>query len=332
MECITQACLAAWFQSFPMKKSHKKVSLAVEIGGIKIKNPVMAASGTFGYGEEYKEYTPINLLGALITKGISLKPRSGNPPPRLAETTGGMLNAIGLQNIGVKELIEKKIPLLKRHGTPLIVNIFGTTLKEYGEVARSLEGVSGIAGLELNISCPNLKRGGISFGTDPREVFKVVDRVRKSSTLPLMVKLSPNVTDITKIAQSAEEAGAHALSLINTLTGMAVDVETRTPKLGNITGGLSGPAIKPVALRMVWEVYQKVKIPIVGIGGIFNARDALEFIIVGASAVQIGTAHFVKPGVIIEVITGLENYLRDHQINTIRDLVGTLKPSALTVL
>jgi len=292
----------------------------------------MAASGTFGYGEEYNDYLPINRLGALITKGISFKPHSGNPPPRLVETTGGMLNAIGLQNIGVRALIEEKIPYLKKFGIPIIVNIFGTTPREYGEVAKSLEGISGIAGIEVNISCPNLKRGGISFGTDPREVFKVVSKVRKSSSYPIMVKLSPNVTDIRVIARGAEEAGANAISLINTLTGMAVDVEKRTPKLGNITGGLSGPAIKPIALRMVWEVYNEVNIPIVGVGGIFNAQDALEFIIVGASAVQIGTAHFINPRVSLEVITGLENYLKDHHIKTIQELVGSLEFSNVEII
>jgi len=310
----------------------KRVNLSVDLGGIKIKNPIMAASGTFGYGEEYKDYFPINRLGALITKGISLKPHSGNPPPRLVETTGGMLNAIGLQNIGVKALIEEKIPKLKKFGLPIIVNIFGTTLKEYGEVAKSLEGISAIAGIEINISCPNLKKGGISFGTDPREVFKVVSKVKKLSSHPIMVKLSPNVTDITVIARSAEEAGANAISLINTLMGMAIDVETRTPQLGNTTGGLSGPAIKPIALRMVWEVYNKVNIPVVGVGGIFNAKDALEFIIVGASAVQIGTAHFINPGVSLEVIVGLEKYLKDHHISTIQDLVGSLESSTFKML
>lgn len=310
----------------------KKVNLSVDIAGIKMKNPIMAASGTFGYGEEYEDYIPINRLGALITKGISLKPHAGNPPPRLAETIGGMLNAIGLQNIGVEALIEEKISHLRKFDTPIIVNIFGTTLKEYGEVARSLEGISGIAGMEVNISCPNLKRGGISFGTDPREVFKVVSEVRKSSSRPIIVKLSPNVTDITAIAVSAEEAGANALSLINTLTGMAVDVETRTPKLGNITGGLSGPAIKPIALRMVWEVYNKVHIPVIGMGGIFNTQDALEFIIVGASAIQIGTAHFVNPRVAMEVIAGLEKYLKNHHISTISNLVGSLEPSNIKMI
>jgi dihydroorotate dehydrogenase (NAD+) catalytic subunit len=315
-----------------VKKLRNKVNLSVEIAGIKMKNPIMAASGTFGYGEEYRDYIPINRLGALITKGISLKPQAGNPPPRLVETIGGMLNAIGLQNIGVNALIEEKVSRLKKFGTPIIINIFGTTLKEYEEVARRLEGIRGIAGLEVNISCPNLKSGGISFGTDPREVFKVVSKVRKSSSRPIMVKLSPNVTDITVIARSAEEAGADAISLINTLTGMAVDVETRAPKLGNITGGLSGPAIKPIALRMVWEVYNKVNIPIIGMGGIINAQDALEFIIVGASAVQIGTAHFLNPSVDLEVIAGLEKYLKDHCISSIRNLVGSLESSTVKVV
>lgn len=311
---------------------NKKVNLSVEIDKIKMRNPIMAASGTFGYGEEYRNYTPINRLGALITKGISLNPRLGNPPPRLAETTGGMLNAIGLENIGVDALIEEKAPRFKKFGSPVIVNIFGATLKEYEEVAKRLNKVEEVAGLEINISCPNIKRGGISFGTDPKEVFSVVSRVRKSSSLPILVKLSPNVTDITEIARSAEEAGADALSLINTLTGMAVDVETRTPKLGNITGGLSGPAIKPVALRMVWEVYNTVKIPVVGMGGICSAKDALEFIIVGASAVQIGTAQFINPKVTMEVIAGLKKYLRDHKINTIISLVGSLESSAIKMI
>lgn len=292
----------------------------------------MAASGTVGYGEEYEEHVSINRLGALITKGISLKPRAGNPPPRLVETTGGMLNAIGLQNIGVKALIREKIPNLRKFGIPIIINIVGSTLREYGEVARILEDIDVIKGLEVNISCPNIKRGGISFGTDPKQVFHVVSKIRKSSSLPIMVKLSPNVTDITTIARSAEEAGANLLSLINTLTGMAVDVDNRTPKLGNITGGLSGPAIKPIALRMVWEVYNNVTIPIVGIGGIVSADDALEFIIVGASAIQIGTAHFINPRVAMDVIDGLGNYLRDNHMGAIQDLVGSLGRPTFSIL
>ena len=312
-----------------MKKARKKkISLAVDLGGLGLKTPVLVASGTFGYGEEYRNLMSYSHLGAIITKGISLRSQPGNPPPRLAETTCGMLNAIGLQNIGVKALVEEKMPHLKKYGIPIIANIYGTSLKDYGEVAKRLDGVSGIAALEINISCPNIKKGGISFGTDPREVFKVVRKVKESSSLPIMVKLSPNVTDITVIARSAEEAGADSLSLINTLIGMAVNVETRAPLLGNITGGLSGPAIKPVALRMVWEVYKTVNIPVVGIGGICTARDALEFFITGASAVQIGTAQFVNPTVTSEVVTGLENYLKDHSLSSIKEIVGTLEVPA----
>ena len=308
------------------------VDLSVTIGRIKMKNPVMVASGTFGYGEEYEKYIPLNRLGALITKGISLTPRSGNPPPRVVETTAGMLNAIGLQNIGVEALIEQKMSRLKRFGIPIIVNIFGTTVREYGEVARRLDEVSAVSGLEINISCPNIKKGGMSFGTSPHQTFKVVDEVRKVFPRTLMVKLSPNVTDITTIALSAEEAGADALSLINTLTGMAVDLETKTPALANITGGLSGPAIKPVALRMVWQVCQAVKIPVVGVGGICTAQDALEFMMVGASAVQIGTAHFVNPKVSLEVVSGVEKYLKEHQLRSIRTIVGSLETAKVALL
>ena len=309
-----------------MKKVRKKkISLAVDIGGLRIKTPVLAASGTFGYGEEYRDFMSFKHLGGIITKGISLKPQPGNPPPRLVETTCGMLNAIGLQNIGVKALVEEKIPRLKKRGIPIIVNIYGSTLKDYGEVAKRLDGVSGIAALEVNISCPNIRKGGIAFGTDPREVFKVVSAVKKSSSLPIMVKLSPNVTDVTAIARSAEEAGADSLSLINTLIGMAVNITTRTPLLGNITGGLSGPAIKPIALRMVWEVCNTVNIPVVGIGGICTAEDALEFFIAGASAVQIGTAQFVNPSVTSEVVSGLEKHLEDHSLSAITEIVGTLE-------
>jgi dihydroorotate dehydrogenase (NAD+) catalytic subunit len=308
------------------------VDLSVTIGRIKMKNPVMVASGTFGYGEEYEKYIPLNRLGALITKGISLTPRSGNPPPRVVETTAGMLNAIGLQNIGVEALIEEKMSRLTRFGIPIIVNIFGTTVREYGEVARRLDEASAVSGLEINISCPNIKKGGMSFGTSPHQTFKVVDEVRKVFPRTLMVKLSPNVTDITTIALSAEEAGADALSLINTLTGMAVDLETKTPALANITGGLSGPAIKPVALRMVWQVCQAVKIPVVGVGGICTAQDALEFMMVGASAVQIGTAHFVNPKVSLEVVSGVEKYLKEHQLRSIRTIVGSLETAKVALL
>ena len=311
-----------------MMKNVKKVSLAVNLGGISMQNPVIAASGAFGYGEEYAAYAPLTRLGAFITKGISLKPQAGNPPPRIVETPGGMLNAIGLENVGVKALLKEKIPRLKKLKVPVIVNIFGTTRHAYGEVARSLDGCSGIAGLEVNISCPNIKKGGISFGTDPREVFRVVSTVRKAYSGPLMVKLSPNVADITAIARSAEDAGADILSLINTLIGMAIDIDTRRPRLGNITGGLSGPAIKPVAVRMVWEVCRSVSIPVVGIGGIFSGRDALEFIIAGASAVQIGTAQFVNPGIAGEVAGGIADYLRAQGMSNLKELVGSLKISS----
>ena len=311
----------------PMKKKIKKVSLAVNLGGIRLRNPVIAASGTFGYGEEYAPHAPLSRLGAFITKGISLKPQAGNPPPRIVETPGGMLNAIGLENVGVEALLTDKLPRLRKLGVPVIVNIFGTTREAYGEVARHLDGRSGIAGLEVNISCPNIKKGGISFGTDPREAFRVVSAVRKAYAGPLMVKLSPNVTDIAAIARSAEDAGADMLSLINTLLGMAIDIDTRRPRLANITGGLSGPAIKPVALRMVREVYHAVSIPVVGVGGICCSRDALEFIIAGASAVQIGTAQFVNPGIAGEVVSGIADYLRAQGMSQLKALVGSLQTS-----
>jgi dihydroorotate dehydrogenase (NAD+) catalytic subunit len=310
-----------------MTQKVNKVSLALNLGGIEMQNPVMAASGTFGYGEEYAPYAPLSLLGAFITKGISLKPQAGNPPPRIVETPGGMLNAIGLENVGVEALLNDKIPRLRKLRVPVIVNIFGTTRDAYGEVARRLNGCSGIAGLEVNISCPNIKKGGISFGTDPREAFRVVSAVRKAYAGPVMVKLSPNVTDIAAIARSAEDAGADMLSLINTLIGMEIDIDTRRPRLGNITGGLSGPAIKPVALRMVREVYRSVSIPVVGIGGICSGRDALEFIIAGASAVQIGTAQFVNPGVSAEVVRDIEQYLRAQGMTNLKELVGSLQTS-----
>jgi dihydroorotate dehydrogenase (NAD+) catalytic subunit len=311
-----------------MKKNVKKVSLAVNLGGIRMCNPVIAASGTFGYGEEYAAHAPLSQLGAFITKGISLQPQAGNPPPRIVETPGGMLNAIGLENVGVEALLNDKIPRLRKLGVPVMVNIFGTTREAYAKVARRLDGRSGIAGLEVNISCPNIKKGGISFGTDPREAFRVVSAVRKAYAGPLMVKLSPNVTDIAAIARSAEDAGADMISLINTLLGMAIDIDSRRPRLGNITGGLSGPAIKPVAVRMVWEVYRVVSIPVVGVGGICCSRDALEFIIAGASAVQIGTAQFINPGIAGEVVGGIADYLRARGMASLQELVGSLQTSS----
>lgn len=306
----------------------KKPRLEVEVGGIRMKNPVMTASGTFGYGEEFSPFIDLDKLGAIVLKGISLKPKRGNPPPRIIETPSGILNAIGLQNVGVEVLINKKLPYLQKFTTPVIINISGDTIEEYVELARKLDNISqekGIAGLEINISCPNVQKGGIVWGTEAQLTYKVVNNIRKVTTLPLIVKLSPNVTDIKVIAVAAEEAGADVLSLINTLVGMAVDVSLRRPKLANISGGLSGPAVKPVALWMVWQVFQTVNIPIIGMGGIMKAQDALEFIIAGARAVSIGTANLVNPKAAIEIIEGIEEYLVENKIKDINELVGSLK-------
>ncbi|MFH1623806.1 MAG: dihydroorotate dehydrogenase [Pseudomonadota bacterium] len=301
------------------------VDLSVNIGGIQLKNPVITASGTFGYGEEYAPYVDLSKLGAIVVKGISLKPKPGNTPPRIVETTGGMLNAIGLENVGVERFVEEKLPYLTETTTPVIVNIFGASLEEYRELAKILDGTHGVSGLEVNISCPNVKEGGILFGTDPARAFEVVHLVRCSTRLPLIVKLSPNVTDITEIARTVQDGGADALSLINTVTGMAIDVDTRTPKLANITGGLSGPAIKPIALKMVWEVAKVVEIPVIGIGGITTANDALEFFIAGASAIQVGTANFINPKATMDILSGIEEYLMYHEISSIKSLIGTLR-------
>jgi len=305
-----------------------KPNLEVEIAGIKLKNPVMTASGTFGYGQEYTPFVDLNRLGTIILKGITLKPKIGNPPPRVIETPSGMLNAIGLQNVGVEILIKEKLPYLKNFNVPVIINISGDTIEEYVELVRRLGEISveiGVSGLEINISCPNVKNGGMVWGTDAKTTYKIVSSIRKVTTLPLIVKLTPNVTDIKIIAQAAEEAGADALSLINTLVGMAVDIDSCKPKLANISGGLSGPAVKPVALWLVWQVFQTVKIPIIGIGGIIKVEDALEFIIAGARAIEIGTANFVNPRVTIEIIEGIEKYLIENNIKDINDLVGSLK-------
>lgn len=300
------------------------MDLGVHIGKIKLKNPVMTASGTFGYGEEYAEFIDLNSLGAIVVKGLSLMPKEGNPPPRVAETPAGMLNAIGLQNIGIERFIKEKIPFLRQFDTPVIVNFFGDTIVEYAEAAGRLSNVAGIHGLEMNISCPNREAGWCIFGTDPNVTFEVVSAVRKSTDLTLIVKLSPNVTDIGLMARVAEEAGADAISLINTLTGMAIDIQSRKPKLANITGGLSGPAIKPVALRMVWEVYKTIKLPIIGMGGIMNYGDAIEFVLAGATAVAVGTANFIKPSATIDIIDGMERFLREEGLTDIKDLIGGL--------
>lgn len=305
-------------------------NLSVEIGRLRLRNPVMTASGTFGYGEEYAPYVNLSRLGAIVVKGLSLKPRMGNPPPRIVETPCGMLNAVGLQNVGVNAFIREKLPFLNQFDLPVIANIFGESVEEYGKVAEILSQASGVHGLEVNISCPNVKKGGIAFGANPDMAADVTRRVKASTDLPVIVKLTPNVTDIAEIAESVEAAGADAISLINTITGMSVDIERRVPHLRNITGGLSGPAIKPVALRMVWQVIQRVSVPVIGLGGIMTARDALEFLIVGARAVQVGTAHFIHPHAAIDILEGIEDYLEQHQFDDINQLIGTLKTGGET--
>lgn len=299
--------------------------MSIEIAGIRMRNPVMTASGTFGYGKEFSEYVNLEEIGAIITKGLSLKPRAGNPTPRIVETPGGMLNAIGLQNVGIDAFISDKIPYLRTVKTPVIVNLFGNSMEEYGELAARLDRIPEVAGVEVNISCPNVKHGGIVFGTDPNAAFEVVKLVRENTIKPLIVKLSPNVTDIVSMAKACVDAGADALSLINTLTGMAIDLQKRRPILANITGGLSGPAIKPVALRMVWQVAKAVNVPIIGIGGIMTATDALEFMLAGASAVQIGTANFLDPSAAQTIARDMEQYLSVQGITNVKSLIGALE-------
>lgn len=299
-------------------------NLAVEIAGIKMKNPVMTASGTCGYGEELTPYFDLNRLGALVVKTITLKPRPGAPPPRIAETPAGMLNAIGLQNMGIEAFLETKLPYLRQLDPPLIVNIAGESIEDYVELAKRLSDQEGIEGIELNISCPNVENG-MEFAQDPHLTSRLVSHVRKATSLPLIPKLSPNVTDVKVIAKAAAEAGADALSLINTLVGMAIDVKSRKPKLSNVTGGLSGPAIRPIAVRMVWEVAQVVPLPLIGMGGIMTAEDALEFLIAGATATAIGTASFLDPTAPMKVLEGIERYLREHGIADIRQLIGSLR-------
>ncbi len=299
--------------------------MKVSIGRLKLKNPVMTASGTFGYGEEYAKFVNLNDLGAIVVKGLSLVPKKGNPPPRIIETPAGMLNAIGLQNIGIDNFIKEKLPFLKKFDTTIIANFFGDTINEYVKAAERLSSVDGIHALEMNISCPNKQAGWSIFGTDPKVTFRVVNAVRKATDLTLIVKLSPNVTDISLMAKVAEDAGADAVSLINTLTGMVIDVKTKKPKLANITGGLSGPAVRPVAVRMVWECYNSVKIPIIGMGGIISAEDALEFMLAGASAVAIGTANFINPEAAPEILKGIKSYMSKYRITNIKKLIGGVK-------
>ena len=302
-----------------------KPDMRVNIGGMELQNPVLTASGTFGYAREFDHLIDLNRLGGIVVKGLSLRPTKGNPPPRIVETACGMINAIGLENVGIEGFITEKLPFLQDLFPPVIVNIYGQLEDDYRQLAARIDEVTAIDGIEVNISCPNVKAGGMAFGVDPRAAFSVIRAVRDQTSKPVIVKLSPNVTDITEIATAVEEAGADCLSLINTISAMAVDIETRRPKIANIVGGLSGPAIKPVALRMVWQVAQKSKIPIIGIGGIMAAQDALEFLIAGATAIQVGTANFVNPHATTDIIDGIEAFLVEKDIPSVKDIVGTLE-------
>ncbi len=298
--------------------------LEVEIGRLRLRNPVMTASGTFGYGEEYAGFVDLDRLGAVVVKGLSLTPREGNPPPRIVETPAGMLNAIGLQNIGIERFLKERLPFLRRFDTPLVVNFFGDTVDEYVRAAERLSGVDGIHALEMNISCPNKQAGWSIFGTDPDVTHRVVGSVRRVTDLTLIVKLSPNVTDIALMARAAADAGADAVSLINTITGMAIDIRTRRPKLANVTGGLSGPAVRPIGVRMVWEVSRAVAIPVIGMGGIVSAEDAIEYMLAGASAVAVGTASFLNPTAAIDVLEGIKEFMTDQGIEDVRSITGGL--------
>jgi dihydroorotate dehydrogenase (NAD+) catalytic subunit len=299
--------------------------LSVQLGTLRLRNPVIAASGCFGYGVEYQHAVDLSSLGGVAVKGLFLAEREGHPPPRIVETPAGMLNAIGLQGIGVHRFVAEKLPELRRLGATTIVNICGSTLDEYCEVARVLSDHEGVGALELNISCPNIKEGGIQFGCSLTGTYDVVSGVRKVTSLPLIPKLTPNVTDVASFARASEQAGADAISLVNTFLAMAIDVETRQPKLTNVMGGLSGPAIRPIAVRMVYECHQAVKLPILGMGGIATVEDALEFLIAGASAVQVGTANFTDPFIWAKIIGGIDAYLDRHRIARVSDLVGRVE-------
>ncbi len=301
------------------------VNLSVNIDKLKLKNPIMTASGTFGYGPEFDDFIRVDDLGGIVVKGTTGKHREGNPYPRMAETPMGMLNAVGLQNVGVDKFVSDIYPQIKNYDTNVLVNVSGSTVDEYLEVAEKINALDKIPGIELNISCPNVKEGGMAFGTSCPSAKTVVEEVRKVYQKTMIVKLSPNVTNIVEIAQAVAEAGADALSLINTLLGMAIDVEKQAPVLSTVTGGLSGPAVKPVALRMVWQVAQAVDVPIVGMGGIRNANDVVEFLLAGATAVEIGTANFVDPQVTAKCIEGLKEYMHRHSVQDVNDLIGALK-------
>ena len=301
----------------------KDISLEVSLGPLTLPNPVMVASGTFGYGVEYSGLVDIEKLGAIVVKGLSLEPRPGNPPPRLVETHGGLINAIGLENVGISNFINQKLPVVLKKNARVIANIFGNTVDEYAELARILDDTNGICAIEINISCPNVKAGGILFGTDPVQAFKVVSAVRKNTTLPIITKLTPNVTDISEIASASVEAGTDIISAINTVSAMAVDIYSRKPRLGNVFGGLSGPAIKPIALKKVWDVVSSVTVPVIGIGGITDYKDALEFLLVGARAVQIGTANFVNPKAPLEIIEGMRLFFESEGIRDVNQFIGS---------
>lgn len=301
------------------------VNLNVNIDKLKLKNPIMTASGTFGYGPEFDDFVRVDELGGIVVKGTTGKHREGNPYPRMAETPMGMLNAVGLQNVGVGKFVSDIYPQIKDYDTNVLVNVSGSTIDEYLDVAEKINALDKIPGIELNISCPNVKEGGMAFGTSCPSAKAVVEEVRKVYKKTLIVKLSPNVTDITEIAQVVTEAGADALSLINTLLGMAIDAEKQTPVLSTITGGLSGPAVKPIALRMVWQVSQAVDVPVIGIGGIRNAKDVVEFLLAGATAVEIGTANFVDPQITLKCINGLKDYMQRHGVIDVYELIGALR-------
>ncbi|MTI47744.1 MAG: dihydroorotate dehydrogenase [Firmicutes bacterium] len=303
----------------------KSLNMTVDIGGLRINNPITVASGTFGFGREYENFIDISKLGGIMAKGLTLKPREGNPTPRIAETSSGMLNSVGLENPGVEYFVKNELPYLKSKGVTVIANISGNTVEEYCEMCNILDNTKTDA-IEMNISCPNVKQGGVAFGTDKDIVYNITKEVRKSTNKPLIVKLSPNVTDIREIAKSAQKGGADGLSLINTLLGMAVNIKSRRPILRNNVGGLSGPAIKPVALRMVWQVSQVVDIPIIGMGGISTVEDIIEFLLVGASAISIGTANFINPRVTTDLLKELEKYMIENEIKDINDIVGKIKP------
>ena len=301
------------------------VQLNTKIGSLELKNPVMTASGTFGYGTEYADFMDINRLGAIIVKGTTLNPRQGNPYPRMAETPSGMLNAVGLQNKGVDYFVDHIYPEVRKFQTNVIVNVSGSSIEDYAQCASIINTLDDIPAIELNISCPNVKQGGMAFGVKPESAAQVVSAVRKAYDKTLIVKLSPNVTDITEIARAVEGAGADSVSLINTMLGMAIDAEKRKPILSTVTGGMSGPAVKPVALRMVWQTAKAVKIPVIGLGGICSATDAVEFLLAGASAIQIGTANFIDPSISEKVIDGIEDYLNRHGFTSVQDIIGALE-------